>query len=126
MTAPALRPRRVTLAAPAVCAGLTLCFGVATCVVGWWGVPVVGLAWGVWSGRNTKPPVAAGLTAATCAVVAWAVLLAWTAALGPLPLLARTLGAVAGVPGAALIVMTLVFAGVLAWSATAATAAERP
>ncbi len=120
MSTPALPRRRVELAPPAVCAGLTLCFGVATWVVGWWGVPVVGLAWGIWSSKNTKPPVAAGLTAATCAVVAWAALLAWIAALGPLPLLARTLGTVAGVPGAVLVAMTLVFAGLLAWSATTA------
>jgi hypothetical protein len=80
---------------------------------------VVALAWGFWSRKNTKPPVAPGLTAATCAVAAWAALLAWTAALGPFLVLIRTLGAVVGVPGPALVAMPLVFVALLATVACA-------
>jgi hypothetical protein len=103
---------------------LTLCFIGATVIVGWWGVAIVGVTWGFWSSKAMKHPVATGLSAAVCAVVAWATLLVWSAALGPLPALVRTLGALAGVPGAVPVVLTLVFAGLLAWSAAAA--ASRP
>ena len=120
MTAPAMRSRHFALAAPAVCVVLTLCFGVVTYAIGWWGVPVVALAWGFYSRKHTKPPIAPGLTAAACAVAAWAALLVWTAALGPFLVLIRTLGAVVGVPGPALVAIPLVFVALLAWSATAA------
>jgi hypothetical protein len=112
--------RRLAVAGPAACAVLTACFIGATLIAGWWGVPVMGVVWGVWSRKNVRPPVAAGLSAAVCAVVAWAALLMWTAAVGPLPLLVRTLGAVVGVPGLVLLALALVFAGLLAWSATTA------
>ncbi len=112
--------RRLTVATPAACAVLTACFIGATLIAGWWGVPVVGLLWGAWSRKNVRPPVAAGLSAAICAVAAWAALLIWTAAVGPLPLLVRTLGAVVGIPGLVLVALALLFAGLLAWSATTA------
>jgi len=98
---------------------LTLCFTGATIAVGWWGVPVIGLIWGVWGARYARPGTMIAPLAAASAVTAWAGLLIWTSTRGPLALLATTLGAVIGVPAAALIAITLGFAAVLAWSAAA-------
>jgi hypothetical protein len=98
---------------------LTLGFAGATMAVGWWGIPIVGAAWGVWAGRDARPGVMIAPLAATSAVAAWTGLLIWTGVRGPLGLLATTLGAVIGLPAAVLVVVTLGFAALLAWSAAA-------
>lgn len=118
MTTPELSTDR---ALPSVAACLILIGGFlfATVVVGWWGTPVVGLIWAWWAARSGRWPRAVAPTAAGGAVVAWAALLAWTAARGPLRQLTDTLGTLTRVPGPVFIVVTLVFGALLAWSAAA-------
>jgi hypothetical protein len=99
------------------CLGLTICFAGATVAVGWWGVPIVGLIAGVWAVHRRAAPAGFSVLAAASAMAAWAALLLWTATQGPVITLATTLGHVAGVPAAALVVLTLCFAGLLAGSA---------
>jgi hypothetical protein len=81
----------------------------ATAVGGWWGVAVAAFVWGAWSGRAGGVGIAA--------VCAWGSVLVWTGVIGPLPDLVTALGTIVGAPGWVLVVATLVFPGVLAWSA---------
>lgn len=91
---------------------LSAAFAVATLLFGWWGVPVVAIAWGTiaWRTRGT------GLVAALAAIIAWAGLLGWSALRGPVGELASTLGSVMGAPGVAIVGLTLVFPAALAWA----------
>ena len=88
-----------------------------TAALGWWAVPVIGAAWGL-VGRGTARPI---LTVATAALLAWAVLLIWSALSGPVASLAATLGAIAGVPGAVFVILTLALPFGLAGCAAAVT-----
>jgi hypothetical protein len=88
---------------------LAIAMVAATAVGGWWGVLAAAFVWGVWSRR------AGGV--AIAAVCAWGSVLVWTAVSGPLPALVAALGTIAGAPGWVLVVATLVFPAVLAWSA---------
>jgi hypothetical protein len=88
---------------------LAIAMVAATAVGGWWGVLAAAFVWGAWSGR------AGGV--AIAAVCAWGSVLVWTAVSGPLPALVAALGTIAGAPGWVLVVATLVFPAVLAWSA---------
>ena len=94
---------------------LALAFALATVALGWWGVPIVGAVWGA-IGRGRRRPA---VTAAVAALLGWAGLLLWSAARGPLLSLAAKLGATLMLPGAGLVVVTLLFATLLAWSAAA-------
>lgn len=88
---------------------------VGTWLGGWWVLPVIGAAYGWRGGR----PLLAGLGAA----LAWGVLfLALPAA--PLGRLLTRLGALAHLPGPALVALTLLFAGLLGWSAARLVAPE--
>lgn len=91
---------------------LAAAFAVATLLFGWWGVPIVAIAWGAiaWRTRGS------GLIAALAAVIAWTVFLAWSASRGPVGELASTLGAIMGAPGVAIVGLTLLFAAALAWA----------
>lgn len=86
---------------------------------GWWAVPVVAALWGGMLPRVASP---AG-TAALAAGSAWGVwlLLDWGADQGAFGALAARLGGVMTVPPALLILLTLVLAALLAWSAAALT-----
>lgn len=86
----------------------------ATWSLGWWAVPVVGAAWGLW--RDPVEP-------ALAAPLAWAALLGWTAAAGPLLPFAGRLGGVLGIPGWLTLLLALLFAAALAWSAATLTGA---
>jgi hypothetical protein len=88
---------------------LTIALVAATAVGGWWGVGLAAFAWGAWTGRAR--------VVAAAAVCAWGSVLVWTAGAGALGRLIAELGQVAMVPGWVLVVATLVFPGVLAWSA---------
>jgi hypothetical protein len=86
-----------------------------TVVVGWWGVLLVSVVWGVVADRVTKP----ARTAALAAVVAWLVLLLSAAMRGPVWTLSETLAGIFGMPGVILLVTTVVFPGMLAFAAAA-------
>lgn len=94
-------------------------FALGTYAFGWVAVPLVAAAWGGWAGDTSRP----GLVAGTAAGLAWGVLLIWTGAAGPLPLLVARLGGVTGLPGITWIVATLLFPVALAWSAALLTCA---
>ena len=88
---------------------LAIAMVAATAVGGWWGVLAAAFVWGAWPGRAGRVAIAAAC--------AWGSVLVWTAASGPLPALLAALSSIAGAPGWVLIVATLVFPAVLAWSA---------
>ena len=103
--------------------GLVIAFALLTPLLGWWAVPLVAIVVGVLfraSGGRSK-------SAAWCAVAAWAILLEVDASRGGFPRVAGAIGGAMGVPWIALAVLTLAFAGLLAWSAAtvAAEAARR-
>ena len=81
----------------------------------WWTVPVVGAAYGAWA-ANRRLTL---FTAMLAAVLGWGALLVYDASAGPVGRLLQVLGALFGVPGAALVVLTLVYAALLAVSAAA-------
>ncbi len=81
---------------------------VGTWLGGWWAVPVIGAACGWRGGR----PVLVGVGTA----IGWGALILLLPA-APLSRLLTRLGALAHLPGPALIALTLLFAGLLGWSA---------
>lgn len=87
---------------------------VSTWMVGWWGVALVALLVGAAS-RHAR---AASLTALGAAF-GWGALLVIDARDGRLMAVATSLGGIFHVPGAALLLLTLCFAALLAWSAAA-------
>jgi hypothetical protein len=97
---------------------LTLAFGLATRVFGWWGVPLTAAGWGLLSNGD-------GMTAAISVVLAWAALLLRDAAFGPFGDLATTLGQLFHAPPALVIALTLIFPALLAWSAAVVSGAGR-
>jgi hypothetical protein len=86
-----------------------------TWFAGWWTVPVIGAAYGAWAARERLTLV----TATLAAVLGWGALLAYDASAGPLGRLLQVLGTLFGLPGAALVVLTLAYAALLAVSAAA-------
>ena len=89
---------------------LSAAFALATVVLGWIAVPIIGLLWGLIA-RATRRPA---LTAAVAALAAWAVLLAWTAVTGRLWALLTRLAGVFELPGVGILLVTLALAGALA------------
>lgn len=94
--------------------GLAVVMAAATGAAGWWMVPVLGALWGV-RRSPLDADVAAGL--------GWGGVLAWQASRGSVGVLAEQVGGVLSLPAAALPVLTVAFAGLLAWSAAMVTAA---
>ncbi|MBP6669754.1 MAG: hypothetical protein KA180_09940 [Gemmatimonadales bacterium] len=94
---------------------LALLGAAGTWLGGWWVLPVIGAVYGWRGGR----PLLAGVGAA----LAWGVLFLMLPA-APLGRLLTRLGALAHLPGPALIALTLLFAGLLGWSAARLVAPE--
>lgn len=89
---------------------LVVAMGAATWIASWWGVALVAAAWG-WRGQARD--------AALAAFLAWAALLGWTAASGALLPFAARLGGIFSLPGWAMVLVTPLFAALLAWGAAA-------
>ena len=89
-------------------------FAVATYALGWWTVPVLAAAWALASGHAKV-----ARTAALCAALGWATLLILDVVKGPVDTMATRLGGVMGVPPFVLLLLTLIFPALLAWSAAA-------
>jgi hypothetical protein len=87
-------------------------FAVATFGLGWWTVPIIAAAYAL---ASTNPNRAR--TAAVCALGGWATLLLLDTAKGPVGAMATRLGGVMGLPGFVLLLLTLIFPALLAWSA---------
>ena len=96
---------------------LTVGFVLVTVLIGWWAVPVVAFAWGMVAGKRSGAAMIAGVSAMT----AWGLLLGWSAVLGPVGILVTKLGAVANVPGAIFVGLTLALPFLLAASAAGVT-----
>ena len=91
----------------------TLAIAAMTWVAGWWGVALAALVVGATQWRRGG----IGWMTALAAIVAWGALLLMDAASGRFGALASSVGGVMRVPAAALVVVTLLFAALLAWSA---------
>jgi len=87
-------------------------FAVATFAFGWWTVPVIAAVYALVSQNPNRARVAA-----LCAVGGWGTLLLLDALKGPVGSMASRLGGVMGLPAAVLLILTLVFPALLAWSA---------
>jgi hypothetical protein len=90
-------------------------FSLATLVLGWWTVPVLGAAWALADRGAASAPT----TAAVAAMLGWGALLAWNATYPSFALLSRRLSGLVGPPTALLVVATLLLAAALAWGAAA-------
>ena len=88
---------------------------VSTWVAGWWGVPLVAVVVGV--ALSARRGIS-GLTA-LAAVIAWSVLILLDGASGRFGALARVVGGALTLPAPALLIVTLLFAALLAWSGAA-------
>lgn len=88
---------------------LAVALAIGTWLLGWWAVPLLGAAWGVL--QRGRPRF---LTAFGAAVLAWALLLALDAVPGSLGRLTTVLGGIFMMPGAVLVVVMLLYAGLLA------------
>lgn len=84
-----------------------------TWLLGWWGVVIAALLAGAVLHRRG----AAAWLVALAAVLAWSALVAVDALGGRFSALATSLGGVLRVPAGALLVVTLLFGALLAWSA---------
>ena len=84
-----------------------------TWFVGWWGVPLVAVVAGalLWRRRGIAWLVA------LAAVIAWSVLILADGLSRRFGALAGVVGGTMGVPAGALLIVTLLFAALLAWSA---------
>jgi hypothetical protein len=84
-----------------------------TWVVGWWGVVVAALVVGaMW---NRRPAIA--WIVALAAIAGWGVLLLVNAVSGRFGALAEAVSGVMRIPAGVLVIATLLFAGLLGWSA---------
>ena len=94
---------------------LAAALGIAalTWLVGWWGVVIAALLAGVALHRRGG----AAWLVALAAVVAWGALVLVDMLGGRFPVLAASIGGVLRVPAGALLVVTLLFGALLAWSA---------
>lgn len=92
---------------------LGLAFALATWVIGWWAVPMLGLVWG-WVARRTPRPV---VTAGAAAALGWALLLIWIGLQGPVWSVAQRVGPILSLSGWLLVALTFIFPGVLAGAA---------
>ncbi|HSB55213.1 MAG TPA: hypothetical protein VLD58_12695 [Gemmatimonadales bacterium] len=97
---------------------LFLAMGLATWAAGWWGVLLAGALWGLLRRRPSVAGLAAG--------AAWLSLFALDGPIGAFRRLAARLGGILGVPGWALILVTLLYPILLAWSAARLSRALRP
>lgn len=88
--------------------------GLATWAGGWSGVPLVAFLWGAM--RHQSRP--AGAVAALAACIAWIALLLIAALQGPITLVARMIGGIVGAPAIVPVLVTLLFAAGLGWSAS--------
>ena len=99
---------------------LTEAFAVTTYAFGWWAVPLLAFAWAAFV--HTRRPV---FFATICAASGWASMLLLDAARGPVNTVGERFGGILGVPSLALIAITILFATLLAWSASVVGAAVR-
>lgn len=99
---------------------LTETFAVTTYAFGWWAVPLLAFSWAAFV--HTRSPI---LFATVCAGSAWAAMLLNDAARGPVNAVGDRFGGILGIPSVVLIATTILFAALLAWSASCVGATVR-
>lgn len=92
-----------------------------TWFAGWWGVAIVALVAGFVAASYGATPWRVALGA----VEGWSALIVFDAVMGPFARLSKAVGGAMTVPSPLLLVVTLAFAGVLAWSSAALAAEAR-
>ena len=102
-------------------ASTTVLMMVLTWLIGWWGVPLVALLGGLVHYREGG----GGWRIALAGALSWGALLAVSAASGSLGAVMATVGGILRVPGVVLVLLTLAFPALLAWSAATAAAETR-
>lgn len=88
---------------------LAAAFALGTWILGWWAVPLIGAAWGLMRRRRAR-----FLDAFAAAAIAWVALLAFDAARGPLGRLTTVMGGIFLMPGVLVLVVSVLFAALLA------------
>lgn len=99
-----MNPRRILRAVL-----LAAAMAVGTWSLGWWAVPFVGAVWGVL--QRGRPRFAESFAAAA---LAWTALLTFDAAHAAFGRLSTVLGGVFTVPGGVLVIVTVLYAALLA------------
>ena len=94
---------------------------VLTWLIGWWAVPLVA----AFVGGVLYVREGVAWRMALAAALAWALLVMVNATTGRLSVAATTLGGVLRVPGVVLVLITLAFPALLAWSAATVAIAMR-
>lgn len=94
---------------------------VLTWLVGWWAVPLVA----AFVGGVLYVREGVAWRMALAGAIAWALLLIVNAASGRLGVAATTIGGVLRVPGVVLVLITLAFPALMAWSAATVAIAVR-
>lgn len=92
---------------------LAAAIAAATWAGGWTAVPLVAFLWGAWRRDERGATLAAGIAG----LIGWGALLGIGAIGAPVFTVAARVGGLAGVPGALVVAITLLFAFGLAWSA---------
>ena len=100
---------------------LAAAMALGTALAGWWAVPAVGFVYGMWRGSAATP-----FSASCAAMVGWGALMAVNWFGGPTVALSQLLGAVLGVPGWILPLVTLAFPALLAGTSAALGSVLRP
>ena len=100
---------------------LGVAFAITTVALGWLAVPALGLLWGLVARSEHRPAHAA----AWGAVLGWAGLLVWNAAVGEVGELARRAGGVFGLPSFGFLVLTPAYALAMAWGSAVVGGAVR-
>jgi hypothetical protein len=95
---------------------LAAAFAIGTWIAGWWAVPLLGAIWGVL--RRGMPRFGSAFAAAA---IAWALLLAYDGVRGPMDRLSTVMGGLFSMPGAVVLLVTVVFAALLAGCAAQLT-----
>ena len=108
-------------ARPLLVVALALLLVATTLLAGWWTLPVVAALWGAARFRHRGAALDAGFAAS----LAWGALLARQAVRGPVEAVAAKTAAAMGLPGPALVLVTLLYAFLLAWAAARLTSSTR-
>lgn len=95
---------------------LAVAVALATALLGWWAVPLLGLVWGVAADPADHPALEYSLASG----LGWVSLLIWTASQGPIGAVAERTAGVMGVRSQLLYAITFLFPVALGWSAAVA------
>jgi hypothetical protein len=92
---------------------LSSAYAIGTFWLGWWAVPVIAILWGLIASGTRRAVLHSTLAAA----IAWSVLLLWTTRAAH-HTIAHQLSSATGLHAAVLLIVTVLFPTILAWSGT--------